>query len=136
MRRLAAPGLTAALAAALLTALPGTGATVPSLRTATANRGHVVVGFRLGDQAPGRILVATRRTTMPGGRLANGSIRLDERLRAVKTATGYRARARHALAPGVYYVQISGIVLTTDCLPGKPCRQAWSNVLRVRVPRP
>jgi hypothetical protein len=54
----------------------------------------------------------------------------------VKTATGYRARTRHTLPPGRYYVQVSGTVLITDCTPHKPCPIRWSNMRRVRIPSP
>jgi len=135
MRRNAAPALIAALAAALLTGASAA-STVPDLRSATAKRGHVVVTLSLGMEfAPGRILVATRRAVAPGGRLLAANVRLNEPLRVVKTATGFRARTRHALKPGVYYVQISGVVVGLDCTARRPCPQRWSNVRRVRVPR-
>jgi hypothetical protein len=123
----------AALAAALVTSLAGAAPTLPNLRSATARRGHVVVTFALGDLAPGRILVASRRAMMDNGRFVTANVRLNEPLRSVKTSTGYRARARHTLPRGRYYVEVSGTVILQDCTPHKPCPMRWSNVLRVRV---
>jgi hypothetical protein len=134
MRRLVVPAAIAVLAAGLVTSV-SSASSVPLLRSASASGGHVVVRLSLGDLIPGRIVVGDRRTTAANGRLMSADIRLNEPLRAVKTTTGFRARTRHTLAPGTYYVQVSGTVLQTDCLPNKPCRQDWSNVLRVRVRR-
>src|SRR5206468_9385434 len=96
-------------------------APLPSLRSASAKQGHVVVTFALGELAPGRIVVAVHSQTSANGRLLTANVRLNELLRSVKTATGYRARTRHTLAPDTYYVQVSGTVLVTDCTPRKPC---------------
>lgn len=122
----------AALAAALLTSLAGA-ASRPNLGSATAKRGHVVVTFTLGELAPGRILVATRRATTDNGRFVTANVRLNEPLRSVKTSTGYRARARHTLPRGRYFVEVSGTVILQDCTPRKPCPSRWSNVRRVRI---
>jgi hypothetical protein len=135
MRRLAAPAALAALAAAGLTSLSTAAAPLPNLRSATAVRGHVVVRFTLGDLAPGRLLVASRPATLNNGKLAAANVLLNEPLRSVKTATGYRARTRHTLPPGRYYTQVSA-VLITDCIPHKQCPVRWSNVRRVHIPSP
>lgn len=124
---------TAALAAALVTSLAGA-ATLPNLRSATVRRGHVVVRYTLGELAPGRVLVAKRRTTMDGGKFVTANVLVNEPLRSVKTSTGYRARTRHTLPAGRYYVEVSGTVILQDCTPRKPCPSRWSNVRRVRVP--
>ena len=134
MRRLAAPAALATLAAAVLTSLSTAAAPLPNLRSATAVRGHVVVRFTLGALAPGRLLVASRPATLNNGKLA-ASVLVNEPLRSVKTATGYRARTRHTLPPGRYYAQVSG-VLITDCIPHKQCPVRWSNVRRVHIPSP
>jgi len=133
MRSRAVPAVIAALAALLLTGLSGA-SPLPNLRSAAAKRGHVVVTFTLGELVPGRILVAVRGKTTTTGRLVAANVRLNEPLRATKTATRYRARTKRTLPPGVYHVQVSGIVLGLDCTPRKPCRQDWSNVRRVRIP--
>lgn len=127
------PAVIAALAAILVTGISAA-SPLPNLRSATVKRGHVVVTFTVGELRPGRILVAVRRKTAPSGRLVTANVRLNEPLRAVKTATGYRASTRRAPSPGVYYVQVSGVVVGLDCTPRKPCRQDWSNVRRVRIP--
>lgn len=136
MRRVAAPAVIAALAAALVTSLSTAASPLPTLRTAVAARGHVVVTFTLGDLTPARIVVAVRSATSADGRLLAANTRVNEPLRPVKTATGYRARTRHPLRPGRYYVQVSGIVLVPDCTPHHPCPVRWSNVRRVRIPVP
>jgi hypothetical protein len=135
MRKLVVPASIAALAAALVTTAASSASSLPFLRSARASNGHVVVTFAAGDLVPARLVVAVRRTTAPSGRLLVANTRLNEPLRAVKTPTGYRARTRHALAPGTYYVQVSGAVIMTDCMPKRPCPLDWSNVLRVRVGR-
>jgi hypothetical protein len=135
MRRSAVLATTAALAAALVTSVAGAASPVPNLSSATTKRGHVVVTFTLGEFAPGRILVATRGTTTASGKFVTANIRLNEPLSSVKTATGYRARTRHALPAGRYYVEVSGVVVGLDCAPRNPCPQHWSNVRRVRIPR-
>jgi hypothetical protein len=138
MTRYAAPAVSAVLAAALAVSQAGAASALPSLRTAISQRGHVVVTFSLGELAPGRIVVAVGPATRADGRLVTANIRLDEPLGPVQTAAGYRARTRHVLAPGTYFVQVSGTVLGLDCMKLKPwqCQQDWSNLRRVRVPRP
>jgi len=132
----AVPAMTAALAAALAICAAGAASTLPSLRSASSQRGHVVVVFSLGELGPGRIVVAHGRATRADGRLVTANLLVDEPLRLVKTATGYSARTTHTVAPGTYYVQISGTVLGMDCLKPKPCPQDWSNIRRVVVPSP
>jgi putative intracellular protease/amidase len=132
MRTCAVSAGTAALAAALVTSLAGAASPLPNLRSAVPRQRHVVVTFALGELAPGRILVATRSATMDNGKFVTANVRLDEPLRAVKTATGYRARTRHALPRGRYYIEVSGVVVS-DCMPRKPCLSRWSNVRRIRI---
>jgi hypothetical protein len=135
MRRFAVPAVTAALAAAALVTSLAAASPAPYVRSAVGTKGHIVVTFTLGDLGPGRIVVATRPATTASGKFVAANIRLNERLRAARTVTGYRARTRHALRRGRYYVEVSGIVLGLDCTPAKPCPQDWSNVRRVRIPR-
>jgi hypothetical protein len=113
--------------------LAGGATPLPNLRSAAAKQRHVVVTFTLGELVPGRILVARRAATTESGKFVEANIRLNEPLRSVKTSTGYRARTRHALKPGRYFVQVSGTVLLTDCTRLKPCPTHWSNVRRVRI---
>lgn len=127
------------LAAATLgsACLPGASASpaAPYLRSLSVSNRHVVAVFRLGELAPGRILVAVKPQTMSSGEFVKANVRLDERLRVTKTATGFRTRTRHALRPGRYYVEVSGIVVGLDCTPKKPCPASWSNVRRIRIRR-
>jgi hypothetical protein len=134
MRKCAVSATTAAFAAALVTSLAGAASPLPNLRSVAAKQRHVVVTFALGELVPGRILVASRAATTASGKFVAANIRLNEPLRSVKTSTGYRARTRHTLPRGRYYVQISGTVLLTDCTRLKPCPTHWSNVRRVRIP--
>jgi hypothetical protein len=117
--------------------LPGASAssTAPYLRSLSVSSRHVIAVFRLGELAPGRILVAVRPQRMSSGEFVKANVRLDEVLRATKTATGFHARTRHALRPGRYYVEVSGLVVGVDCTPKKPCPARWSNVRRVRIRR-
>jgi hypothetical protein len=123
----------AALAAAALTGVSASASTLPYLRSVSASNRHVVAVFKLGDLSPGRFLVAVRPQTSLGGKFLHDNVRLDEPLRMKKTARGLQARTRHALRPGRYYVQVSGLVLGVDCLPSKPCPPDWSNVRRVVI---
>jgi len=123
----------AALAAAAPTGVSASASTLPYLRPVSASNRHVVAVFKLGDLAPGRILVAVSPQTSRGGKFLTDNVRLDEPLRMKKTARGLRARTRHALRPGRYYVEVSGFVLGVDCLPSKPCQPDWSNVRRVVI---
>jgi len=109
----------------------------PHLRSASGRGGHVVVVYTLGDQAPGKIVVATRRATGLGGALLAKNVRLREPMPATVRVRGdaYRARTRHTLPPGRYFVQVSATALMVDCSPKRPCVSRWSNVLPVRVTR-
>jgi hypothetical protein len=134
MRRRAVPAVIAALAAIMLTGVSAA-SSLPDLRSAAAKRGHVVVTFRLGELVPARILVAVRRKTTASGKLVAANVRLNEPLRTTNAPTAFRrATTKRKLPAGVYYVQVSGVVLGLDCMPTKPCRQDWSNVRRVRIP--
>jgi hypothetical protein len=108
----------------------------PHLRSARARAGHVVIVYTLGDQAPARIVAASRPATGLGGDFLAKNVRLREALSATTRANGaYRMRTRHTLRPGRYYVHVSATALGLDCTPHKPCPAHWSNTLRVRVPR-
>ncbi|MGB2875737.1 MAG: hypothetical protein WBB76_09730 [Gaiellaceae bacterium] len=130
MKSLPVLSAAAVLCAALLMSAAAA-SPVPYLRSAAARHGHVIVVFELGELAPGRILVAVRRQTMPNGSFQAANVRLNEPLRVTKTATAYRARTKRALPPGRYFVQVSGTVVGLDCTPRRPCREDWSNVRRV-----
>ena len=123
-----------ALGAAAVTGVSAASSDLPYLRSASASKGHVIVVYRLGELLPGRIVVAVRPRTNARGALLKTNRRIDEPLRGTKIASGLRARTRHTLAPGRYYVQVSGTVVGLDCLPKKPCPPRWSNVRRVVVP--
>jgi hypothetical protein len=127
---------TAALLGLGLVTSASAAASQPHLLSASARSRHVVVTYTLGDQAPSKIVVATRPATGLGGQFLDRNVRLREPLSATVRANGaYRMRTRHTLRPGRYYVQVSATVLGLDCTPHKPCPARWSNVLRVRVPR-
>ena len=107
---------------------------VPYLQSVSASHRHVVAVFTLGpDLAPGRILVAAGSQTSPNGQFVKANVRLNEPLRAVKVAGGFRTQTRHTLRPGRYFVEVSGTVIGLDCTPLKPCRTDWSNVRRVVI---
>jgi len=112
------------------------GPPLPYLRSASVQRGHVVGVFVLGELAPGRISVAVRPGTAPNGAFLQANVRLQEQLRSQKTTGGYRAKTRHVLPAGRYWVKVSGTVIALDCTAHKPCRTNWSNARRVVVPRP
>jgi hypothetical protein len=109
----------------------------PHLRSARPQGGHIVVVYTLGDQAPSKIVVATRRATGMGGALLAKNVRLREPLPASIRVRGdaFRVRTRHTLRPGRYFVQVSATALVPGCTPHKPCPTRWSNVLPVRVTR-
>jgi hypothetical protein len=127
---------------AALALLSSVGASADSqvleLRSTTAKHRHVVVTYTLDDPdlVPGSIVVARRATRNADGSFAAANIRLDEPLRPTRIRGDYyRARTQHTLAPGRYWVEISGVAIGVDCLPAKPCHQTWSNVRRVVVRR-
>lgn len=125
-----------ALGSGLLASAPAA-VSQPHLRSARARSGHIVVVYTLGDQAPSRIVVATRRATGMGGGFLAKNVRLREPLPASVRVRGdaYRARTRQTVRPGRYFVQVSATALGLDCTPHKPCPTRWSNVLPVRVPK-
>ncbi len=91
--------------------------------------------FSLGDLEPGVVVVSRGRHLDANGALAGARVRVRERLpsRLARVAV---YRTRRAFAPGVYFVQVSGIDLggTLDCRkPGPGCGSEWSNVVRVDV---
>ena len=123
--------------AALLATTAGAANTVPNLRSVSAPRHHAVAVFALGELAPGEIVVSSRpRITRSGGFFTN-DVRFREWMAPHVEADGLaRWSTQHTLRPGTYYVQISGIATETDCKPGlHPCRENWSNVRRLVVPR-
>jgi hypothetical protein len=131
MTRASASALAAA--ATILLGSASAASSLPHLSSASSHRRHVVVTFALGDLAPGRLVVATSPKTEPNGAFVKANVRLDEQLKATKTATGFRARTKHRLAKGRYWVEVSGLIVGVDCTPHKPCPQDWSNSRRVKV---
>lgn len=123
----------AALGAAIITAASAA-TSVPHIRSATTVNRHVVVVYTLGDLIPGRLVVATRAQTAPNGKFVQSNVLFSEPLGRTKVAGGaYRARSRHTVRPGRYYVEVSGTVVGLDCTPKKPCPTDWSNIRRVVV---
>ena len=123
----------AVLGAAIVTAASAV-SPVPYLRSATASHRHVVVVYSLGELIPGRVVVATRAQRLPSGKFVQANVRLSEPLAGTRAPGGsFRMRTRHALAPGRYYVEVSGTVVGLDCTPKRPCKTNWSNVRRVVV---
>jgi hypothetical protein len=109
----------------------------PVLVSATPQSGHVVVALSLGDLAPGELVVATSPRLNAIGALTTG-IKLREKLNVSSTAQVVRWRSREALAPGRYFVQVSGVDSggETDCLPRqRGCGEDWSNVRRIVLAR-
>ncbi|HKD33778.1 MAG TPA: hypothetical protein VKB73_09940 [Gaiellaceae bacterium] len=123
----------AALGAALISAASAA-TSFPHVRSATIANRHVVVVYTLGELIPGRLVVATRAQTQPNGSFVQSNVRFSEPLGRTKVAGGaYRARSRHTLRPGRYYVEVSGTVVGLDCTPKRPCPTDWSNIRRVVV---
>jgi hypothetical protein len=122
-----------AFGAIALTGVSAASSKIPYLRSVAASKGHVIAVYRLADLIPGRIVVAVRPKTDLRGQLLKANVRLNEPLRSTNTSKGLRTRTRHRLAPGRYYVQVSGTIVGLDCVPSKPCPPRWSNVRRVVV---
>jgi hypothetical protein len=124
----------AVLAAALLPTLTAA-ATIPNLRSVSSHDRHVVALFALGDLAPGEIAIASNIQIGPDGAFRSASVKLREWMAPRQLQNGLaRWRTRHALRPGVYYVEVSGLVTQTGCKPGvHPCREDWSGMRRVVV---
>ncbi len=128
--------MVAALGAALLTSI-STATSVPYLRAVSVHNRHVVAVFTLGDLAPDHIAVASSPQTQANGAFVRANVRLQEALpRLTRVPNGYRVQTRHTLGAGRYYVKVSGLVVGLDCTKLKPCRQDWSNVRRIVIPRP
>jgi len=113
----------------------------PVLKGAVVARGHLVVGVAPGDLTPGQVVVSTKRARRSDGTFAPTAVRLHERITGtVDAASGVlRYRTTRALAPGVYFVAVSGYLQDppADCLPANGrCDERWSNVVRISVPRP
>jgi hypothetical protein len=117
-----------ALGTTAVTGVSAASSNLPYLRSVSASKGHVIAVYQLGDLAPGRIVVAVRSQTDSRGQLLKANVWIGEPLRNTKTAKGLRTRTRHRLAPGRYYVQVSGTVIGVDRLP--------SNVSAALVERP
>ena len=121
----------AALGAAIVTAASAA-TSVPHIRSATTANRHVVVVYTLGDLIPGRLMVATRAQTAPNGKFVQSNVLFSEPLVGKKMAGGaFRARSRHTVRAGRYYVEVSGTVVGLDCTPKRPCQTDWSNIRRV-----
>jgi len=108
----------------------------PTLRTAGTSSGHVVVTFSPGELTPGEIAVATQATRNVNGGFVRENVRLLERVTAkVDPTTGVvRFRTRGRVAPGTYYVVVSGFLQEPppSCFPiSSRCTERWSNVRRV-----
>lgn len=115
-------------------------ASEPTLRLVGQHHGHVTVIFALGGLAyAAEIQVAVSPRVGSDGAFPRANVRLRERMAARRNpATGlWRWTTKHALPPGRYYVQVSGVdVGLTSCIPrGSNCLQQWSNVRKVLVPR-
>ena len=113
----------------------GVAAPEPVLLSASQRDGHVLANYSLGALVPGEVVVATSTRRSGVGALTIG-VKLREKLTLTTTAGMLRWRSRRALAPGAYYVQVSGIDVggVTDCAPRQAgCGQEWSNVRRVVV---
>jgi hypothetical protein len=136
MRTLALVLGVAAIVPSAVEAMPG-----PVLKGAVVAKAHVVVALAPGELTPGQVVVSTKRARRSDGTFTPTAVRLRERLTGqVDAASGMlRYRTTHALAPGVYFVAVSGYLQDppADCLPGKShCNERWSNVIRISVPRP
>lgn len=109
----------------------------PYLRSVAARRHHVVAVFSVApDVAPTQIVVAVSPKTQRNGEFVAANVRLREGIgTTTKVKGGRRVVTRHTLRAGRYWVEISGMPIGVDCLPGKPCRLDWSNVRRVVIPR-
>lgn len=125
----AAVALGATLATSVSAAAPA-----PYLRAAFSSHRHIVVVYTLSpDLLPGRVLVASSPKAAPNGQFLKADVRLSQRLSGKTAATGTRLRTSRTLAPGRYWVEVSGVTTGLDCTPHKPCPTHWSNVRRVRV---
>lgn len=124
--------------AAFAVALPASFAAaspVPYLRSVGVQHRHVIAVIALDDLAPDHIAVAAGPKTGADGAFVRANVLFTETLRVTRIASGYRATTRHRLRPGRYYAQVSGLIVGLDCAPARPCREQWSNVRRVVVPR-
>lgn len=129
--------LVIALAAALAWVSLAT-AQEPTLRTARTSGRHVVVTFAPGDLIPAEVEVATRAARTASGGFVAANTKLRERITAQPDpVTGIiRYRTRGTVAPGTYYVAVSGIVQDPPASCGKVgsrCAERWSNAVRVTV---
>jgi hypothetical protein len=110
----------------------------PRLVSATQSQGHVKVAFRPGDLSPLELIVAVSSRRLATGPFPPANVRLRQTIRASTSRTGLvHVRARKALPPGTYYVEVSGIETggVTDCMPHQTgCGEEWSNVRRVVIP--
>jgi len=136
MRTLALVLGVAAIVPSAVEAMPG-----PVLKGAVVAKAHLVVALAPGELTPGQVVVSTKRARRSDGTFTPTAVRLRERLTGqVDAASGMlRYRTTHALAPGVYFVAVSGYLQDppADCLPAKGhCNERWSNVVRISVPRP
>jgi hypothetical protein len=110
----------------------------PTLRTAAPSQEHVVVTFSPGDLTPGEVAVATRDTRGVDGSFLRANVRLLERVTATaEAATGIvRFRTHKMLAPGTYYVAVSGFLQEPppSCVPiSAHCTERWSDARRIVV---
>jgi hypothetical protein len=105
------------------------------LRAVAQSQRHVIVTFAPGELTPAEVEVATARSRSASGAFMPSRVRLRERITQHPNAAGLvRYRTIKPLAPGTYFVAVSGIVQDppADCLPIKSaCTARWSNVLRL-----
>ncbi|HEX9599419.1 MAG TPA: hypothetical protein VF963_08585 [Gaiellaceae bacterium] len=110
----------------------------PVLRTAKSSRGHIVVTFSPGELTPGTIAVATSPARSVNGGFIRGNVKLLERTTTTADlGTGVvRFRTHGTVAPGRYYVAVSGILQEPPASCGRVtshCAERWSNALPVVV---
>lgn len=111
---------------------------MPILRSATVQHGHVVLRVAVADERPVQLTVSSRLAVDPNGALTGQYVRLREPVQLGPSAdTGVAQwESRAALAPGVYFVQVTAVSTggVTDCPRFlRNCLDHWSNVRRIVV---
>jgi hypothetical protein len=110
----------------------------PALRTVSSSDRHVVVAFAPGELTPAEIEVATTRARTAGGGFVSSRLRLRERItaRVSPTVAVIRYRSVGTVAPGAYFVAVSGFMQDppADCFPIRSrCAERWSNALPIVI---
>jgi len=111
----------------------------PVLRSASALHGRVLVTFTVADLQPWLIEVAASSQTEGSGAFRSDAVRLREVITArPDPSTGLvRWRATKPLAPGTYFVHVSGIETdgVMDCRSqARECIVHWSSSRRLLIP--